>query len=56
MKLEVYKLIGKAKESLIASEILAQNKLYNFAGSRAYYTMFYIAEAYYETKVKGKVV
>jgi len=50
MKSEVYKLIEKAKESLIASEILAQNKLYNFAGSRAYYTMFYIAEAFLWTK------
>ncbi|MGY6529657.1 MAG: HEPN domain-containing protein [Cyanobacterium sp.] len=50
MKLEVYKLIKKAKESLTASEILAQNKLYNFAGARAYYTMFYIAEAFLWTK------
>ncbi len=50
MKSEVYKLIEKAKESLTALEILAQNKLYNFAGSRAYYTMFYIAEAFLWTK------
>lgn len=50
MKLEVYKLIEKAKKSLTASEILAQNKLYNFAGARAYYTMFYIAEAFLWTK------
>ncbi|PHV63378.1 HEPN domain-containing protein [Cyanobacterium aponinum] len=50
MTLKVSKLIEKAKESLIASEVLAQNKLYNFAGARAYYTMFYIAEAFLWTK------
>jgi len=38
-------LIQKAKESLTASQLLAGNQLYDFAGSRAYYTMFYIAEA-----------
>jgi uncharacterized protein (UPF0332 family) len=43
MKIEQEKLIQKAKESLLASQILADRKLYNFAGSRAYYTMFYIA-------------
>lgn len=43
-------LIKKAKESLKASELLAENKLYNFAGARAYYTMFYIAEAFLLTK------
>ncbi len=43
---EQQKFIEKAKESLLASEILAENKFYNFAGARAYYTMFYIAEAF----------
>ena len=38
--------IDKAKESLAASKLLADNRLYDFAGSRAYYTMFYIAEAF----------
>lgn len=38
--------ISKAKESLVASKLLAANQLYDFAGSRAYYTMFYIAEAF----------
>ncbi|MBE9069930.1 HEPN domain-containing protein [Leptolyngbya cf. ectocarpi LEGE 11479] len=38
--------IDKAKESLAASKLLADNGLYDFAGSRAYYTMFYIAEAF----------
>ncbi|WP_354636133.1 HEPN domain-containing protein [Planktothricoides raciborskii] len=46
MKIEQQKLIQKAKESLLASQVLAERKLYNFAGSRAYYTMFYIAEAF----------
>lgn len=46
MNSEPRKFIKKAKESLLASEILAENKLYNFAASRAYYTMFYIAEAF----------
>lgn len=46
MKTEQEKLINKAKESLLASQILADNELYNFAGARAYYTMFYIAEAF----------
>ena len=46
MTSEQQKFIKKAKESLLASEILAENKLYNFATSRAYYTMFYIAEAF----------
>ena len=43
-KLSAY--IDKAKESLAASKLLADNGLYDFAGSRAYYTMFYIAEAF----------
>ena len=46
MKPEQQKFIEKAKESLLASQILAENQLYNFAGARAYYTMFYIAEAF----------
>ncbi|MFH7241613.1 MAG: HEPN domain-containing protein [Spirulina sp.] len=37
--------LDKAKESLQASKLLAANQMYDFAGSRAYYTMFYIAEA-----------
>ena len=46
MKPEQRALIRKAKESLLASQLLADNQLYNFAGARAYYTMFYIAEAF----------
>lgn len=46
MSPELQALIAKAKESLVASKLLAANRLYDFAGSRAYYTMFYIAEAF----------
>jgi uncharacterized protein (UPF0332 family) len=43
---ELSAFVVKAKESLIASKLLADHQLYDFAGSRAYYTMFYIAEAF----------
>ncbi|ACB01014.1 MULTISPECIES: HEPN domain-containing protein [Cyanophyceae] len=46
MKPETQKFIRKARESLKASQMLAAGEMYNFAGSRAYYTMFYIAEAF----------
>jgi len=40
-------LIKKAQDSLRAARVLAdQEHLYDFAVSRAYYTMFYIAEAF----------
>lgn len=39
-------LLTKAGESLRASKLLAANALPDFAASRAYYTMFYIAEAF----------
>jgi hypothetical protein len=35
---ELSAFVAKAKESLIASKLLADNQLYDFAGSRAYYT------------------
>ena len=38
-------LLQKAKDSLKAAESLMNQKFYDFAISRAYYTMFYIAEA-----------
>ena len=38
-------LIEKAKESLRAAQLLTRKGLHDFATSRAYYTMFYIAEA-----------
>lgn len=46
MKSETPLFIEKAKDSLTASRLLAANQLYDFAASRAYYTMFYIAEAF----------
>lgn len=39
-------LLEKAQESLKASKILLANQLPDFAVARAYYTMFYIAEAF----------
>lgn len=46
MKEKLQDFINKAKSSLSASKLLEANQMYDFAGSRAYYTMFYIAEAY----------
>ncbi|MEM1280037.1 MAG: HEPN domain-containing protein [Cyanobacteria bacterium P01_H01_bin.152] len=46
MSSEVQALIAKSKESLAASTLLASNGLHDFAASRAYHTMFYIAEAF----------
>jgi uncharacterized protein len=38
-------LLKKARDSLRAAKLLAGDGLYDFAASRAYYTMFYVAEA-----------
>lgn len=38
-------LLRKAHSSLQAAKLLAGEKLFDFAVSRAYYTMFYVAEA-----------
>ena len=46
MKPEQTALLKKAGESLRAAQLLATNELLDFAASRAYYTMFYIAEAF----------
>ena len=42
---EIHALMEKAKRSLSASEILMESDNYDFAISRAYYAMFYCAEA-----------
>lgn len=39
-------LIKKARESLRGARLLAKEELYDFAASRAYYAMFYLAEAF----------
>ena len=39
-------LLEKAQDSLGAAELLAKNRYFDFAVSRAYYSMFYIAEAF----------
>jgi uncharacterized protein (UPF0332 family) len=38
-------LLKKARDSLRGAKLLAEDGLYDFAASRAYYTMFYVAEA-----------
>lgn len=39
-------LTEKAKESLKAAQLLSDQSMYGFAASRAYYSMFYIAQAF----------
>ena len=39
-------LLKKAQDSLNAAHLLIENDYYDFAVSRAYYSMFYIAEAF----------
>ena len=46
MSPEQQKLLNKARESLRAAELLIANDLFDFATARAYYTMFYLAEAF----------
>ena len=50
MKEEITEIILKAKRSLNASQKLYEDKEYDFSASRAYYTMFYMAEAVLLTK------
>jgi uncharacterized protein (UPF0332 family) len=45
MSSETEKLVGKAEASLRASKLLASAGMAEFAGSRAYYSMLYLAEA-----------
>jgi uncharacterized protein (UPF0332 family) len=45
MKPDIQALINKAKESLGAAKTLAKDGYNDFAASRAYYAMFYVAEA-----------
>lgn len=46
MKPEQLALLHKAADSLKAARLLADQGFHNFAASRAYYTMFYIASAF----------
>ena len=41
-------LLAKARESLRAAQLLLSNRLFDFAASRAYYTMFYVAQTFLE--------
>lgn len=49
-KEEIRELLKKATESIKASRLLFQEGLFDFAASRAYYAMFYLAEAILLTK------
>jgi len=46
MTSEQKNLLLQAQESLIAAKMLDQGGHHGFAASRAYYTMFYVAEAF----------
>lgn len=48
MKDEQLQLLLKARQSLDAAKMLLNENYSDFAASRAYYTMFYIAEAFLE--------
>lgn len=45
MKNETQQLLEKAGRSIEAAELLAENDQPDFSASRAYYSMFYVAEA-----------
>ncbi len=45
MNPDICSLLGKAKESLAASDLLLEQGYPDFAASRSYYAMFYVAEA-----------
>ncbi|MBW1856598.1 MAG: HEPN domain-containing protein [Deltaproteobacteria bacterium] len=50
MREEITEIIKKAKRSLKAAQKLYEDGEYDFSASRAYYTMFYMAEAVLLTK------
>lgn len=45
MNEEQKRLVKKADESLQAAQLLSEQKMFGFAASRAYYSMFCIARA-----------
>ncbi|MEA5421226.1 HEPN domain-containing protein [Spirulina sp. CCNP1310] len=47
---EQQELLLKAQQSLEAAKLLLSNHYPDYAASRAYYTMFYIAEAFLESR------
>ncbi len=46
MRPEQARLLAKARQSLEAAKLMEQEGFHDFAVSRAYYTMFYLAEAF----------
>lgn len=53
MSSEIQILLQKAKESLEAAEMLERGGYTGFSASRAYYSMFYIAEVISNKENKG---
>ena len=45
MKEQLHAILDKAKDSLDAAKLLADQGYFDFAASRTYYAMFYTAEA-----------
>jgi len=43
---EQLSLLAKARDSLRGARMLAEGRIYDFAVSRAYYAMFYVAKAF----------
>jgi uncharacterized protein (UPF0332 family) len=50
MSEEIKKLLDKARKSLESARLLLKNGYGGFAASRAYYAMFYVAEAFLLSK------
>ena len=46
MKPEQRELLEQAKDSLAAAKLLQEKGFYGYAASRAYYSMFYVAEVF----------
>ena len=53
MKTESRQLLEKARRSIEAAELLAENDQTDFSASRSYYAMFYVAEALLNEKGLG---
>ncbi|QCS49892.1 HEPN domain-containing protein [Picosynechococcus sp. PCC 11901] len=52
MNCQQQNLMSKAAESLEAAKLLRDNQYFDYSVSRAYYTMFYLAEAFLEGEAK----
>ncbi|WP_083993504.1 HEPN domain-containing protein [Picosynechococcus sp. PCC 8807] len=52
MNCQQQNLMSKATESLEATKLLRDNQYFDYSVSRAYYTIFYLAEAFLEGEAK----